>query len=155
MEIREAMLATQPGAGILHVGPFDTLGADFDRLGGWMARHMADLRGAPRCVYLDDPQQTSVDELRTWVVAPVSDSLVLTDDDRPVVPCPLDGGRHLVGVHRGSYDGLAAAWSEFMSAIAASGHGMDESRPCFEVYLSDPRTTPEDEIVTELYWPIV
>jgi AraC family transcriptional regulator len=154
MEIREGTLAAQPGAGILHVGRFDTLGADFDRLGGWMAGHMADLRGAPRCVYLDDPQQTPADELRTWVVVPVSDSLVLTDDDLPVVPCPQDGGRYLVGMHQGSYDGLAAAWSQFMAAVASSGSATDGSRPCLEVYLSDPRTTPEDQYLTELYWPI-
>lgn len=154
MDTRVVTEPEQPGAGILHVGPFDTIGADYERLGAWMAGHPSVVRGAPRSVYLDDPDQTPAEELRTWVVVPVSETVVLSEQDAPVVSFDLVGGSYLVGVHRGSYAGLGGAWSQFMAALEAGGHRMDESRPSFEVYLSDPSATPEDELLTELYQPI-
>lgn len=154
METRVVTMPDQSGAGILHVGPFDSLGADFDRLGAWMSQHRADLRGAPRCVYLDDPQATPAEQLRTWVAVPVADSLVLIDQDSPVVACPFPGGQYLVGVHRGSYAGLAGAWAQLIAVMASGGHQPDWTRPGSEIYLSDPSTTPEDELLTELYQPI-
>ncbi len=141
------------GVGILHVGAYDTLGAAFDRLGAWMMAHQGELRGAPRAVYVDDAQ-TPPDRLRTWVAVPVSEDLVLSGHDDPVRPCALPGGRHVRGVHRGAYEGLATAWPSFMDAIEASGQELDGSRPCSEVYVSNPGETAEEDLVTELYQPI-
>lgn len=62
----------------------------------------------------------------------------------------LPGGTYAVYRHTGPYSGLVQAWARFrevMGGFFSGPHG----GPCFEVYVSDPETTPECELVTELY----
>lgn len=57
-------------------------------------------------------------------------------------------------VHQGSYDNLGNAWSTAMSYQRYKKHKPLKKQYCFELYPSDPETTPEKEIVTEIYVPI-
>jgi len=135
-------------AGLVHVGPYSSLGESFDRLGAWMGVHLEHLRGAPLAVYLDHPDHTPPDQLRTLVLVPVDAAVEVGDG--PVERFEVAGGRYLVGVHRGGYEGLGAAWGELAEAVRAGGHAPDPSRPGYEVYVSDPSSTPVDELRTEL-----
>jgi DNA gyrase inhibitor GyrI len=56
--------------------------------------------------------------------------------------------------HHGSYAGLGDAWQEFMAAVATDGLAPDWSRPFFEVYVNEPGTVPDDELITELHQPV-
>jgi effector-binding domain-containing protein len=55
-------------------------------------------------------------------------------------------------LHRGSYDGLSAAWRALNRWVEASGRR--PSGPPREVYLSDPRTSAAEDLRTELVIPL-
>lgn len=57
-------------------------------------------------------------------------------------------------IHQGSYRHLGNAWSTAMSYQRYKKLKPLKAQPCFEVYSSDPESTPEKEIVTEIYIPI-
>ena len=58
-------------ASIVHVGPYDSLGAAYAALHGWIDEHHLVVTGAPREVYLSPPD-TAPGEIRTVVEFPVS-----------------------------------------------------------------------------------
>lgn len=61
-------------------------------------------------------------------------------------------GRVARFVHEGPYDGLAETYAKIAEYMAASGlKGHD--RP-WEEYITDPETTPPEELITYIYWPI-
>jgi effector-binding domain-containing protein len=57
---------------LLHVGPYDTVGAAYDTLTEWIGGHDLAVAGPPREVYLSEPD-TPPDETRTIVEFPVSE----------------------------------------------------------------------------------
>lgn len=56
--------------------------------------------------------------------------------------------------HTGRYDFIGNGWTIAMSHMRAGKHRMIKKRPSLEVYLNDPETTPEAELVTEIYVPV-
>ncbi len=153
MEITLVDIPERQAAAVLHVGPFDGIGAAFARVGAWAQANSGLVTGEPLALYLDDPQRTAPDELRSYAAVPISSDAAL-DSSGEVEAIALAGGRYAVATHRGSYAGLAAAWQEFMAAVPADGQRPDWSRPCFEVYANMPGMVPDEDLVTELYQPI-
>jgi len=153
MEIAIVDVPDGQAAASLHVGPYSSIGDAFDRLGDWAQANAGHVTGPPLALYLNDPQTTPPDELRSYAAVPVT-------QDAPVDPTgaiervPLAGGRYAVVAHHGSYAGLGQAWQELMVAVAADGLRPDWSRPCFEVYVNEPGSVPDDELITELHQPI-
>lgn len=66
----------------------------------------------------------------------------------------ISEGRYAVYMHKGSYSGLFAAYQKiFRDWLPTSGERLCD-KPCFEKYLSDCQTTPEDELLTEIHIPL-
>lgn len=67
----------------------------------------------------------------------------------------IAGGVHAVLTHKGSYSGLIAAIRS-LKGIGDSEQSLsvDPTRPLIEIYRTDPRTTPEDELMTDLCLPV-
>lgn len=68
-----------------------------------------------------------------------------------VEPSELPPGPVAVTVHLGPYEGLGAAYAALEAWLAE--HGKVASGPPWEVYFSDPNTTPPAEWRTEVYQP--
>jgi effector-binding domain-containing protein len=60
-------------ATLLHVGPYDTVGAAYGTLAAWIGSHGLAMAGPPREVYLSEPE-TPPDQVRTIVEWPVSET---------------------------------------------------------------------------------
>jgi effector-binding domain-containing protein len=72
-------LADLPGgtfASVVHVGPYDSVGAAYDELQDWIAGHGHVIAGPPREVYLSPPS-TPPAEIRTIVEFPVTPATAL------------------------------------------------------------------------------
>lgn len=82
--------------------------------------------------------------------APITGRIVLTDPEMEVTTLP--GGKCLSLIHKGSYTKLHEAWSrigayaEEREFVSCGYHR--------EMYLTDPDTVPEEELLTELQIPI-
>lgn len=154
MEITVVSLPGGRSAAAMHVGPFQDLGRTFQVVGTWAQAHLSDLTGPPRVIYHDDPQATPPEELRSFVAVPVSEDAVI-DESAGVQEYTLPAGSYATTAHVGPYTRLASTWEQFMVRTGAGGLPLDPSRPFFEVYISDPDATPEAELATELFLPVV
>lgn len=137
-----------------HTGPYNQIGPVFGKLMGWMQANGVTQTGPGLAISHDDPETTPADQLRSDACAIVANDF--TTDDPTVAVIDLPGGRYAVTTHLGAYSGLGATWSQFMGAwFPASGHTIDISRPCFEVYVNDCNAVPVEEVRTDLYVPVL
>jgi effector-binding domain-containing protein len=72
--------------------------------------------------------------------------------DSPVRMGETYGGRVVRAVHVGPYTSLAATYEK--AQAFATAHGLEHNGRSWEVFVSDPGNTPEDELVTEIYYPV-
>lgn len=83
------------------------------------------------------------------VVIPVEDEV----EDTAEVKCyELPGGTMAKVLHKGPYGKCMAAYEKLFGWIAANGKNI--AGPTREIYLNDPRQTPPEELLTEIYAPI-
>lgn len=132
-------------------------GANSDTLGGCMAE-MEFIN-----MYYDNPTQTVPDECRVDVCmvatneknSEIINALPMNGDiQRTVIP----GGRYMVFVHRGSYKNLCDAYSYIYCKYLPTGEVIDDSEArggIFEKYINNPETTKEEDLLTEIWIPIV
>ncbi len=98
--------------------------------------------GAPMAIYYsEDFNPASSDIELAWPVAPG------TKDSRMMA-----GGRCATTMHKGTYSKLNASYAGIVEWIEANGYNIAGAP--FEVYLNDPKDTPEDDLMTELFFPI-
>lgn len=57
-------------------------------------------------------------------------------------------------VHTGAYRHLGNAWATLMGEARAKKLKPNKRQPPFEIYLNDPDTTDETELITEIYLPL-
>ena len=100
----------------------------------------------------DNPSVTDVDELRC--------DACISWDDKSVEPVgeilskTIAGRKYAMFLHKGSYDGLKATYSQIGDWIVESGV-MLRDEPMFEKYLNrDPRRTKPENLRTEIYVPL-
>ena len=103
------------------------------------------------CVSYDDPKITEASLQRSEV------SLAIHKPAHPEgeVSCKtLAGGKYVVFFYQGSYSHLSAVYDAAMGWVIDSEYEVREE-PTFEKYLNDSRRTPEENLKTEVYIPII
>jgi len=83
------------------------------------------------------------------VAVPVSGEVQGTDD---VMAYELPGGRMARIVHQGPYEAAGPSYEKLFAWLKENGREI--TGPTREVYVSDPRTTPPDQLITEIYAPL-
>jgi AraC family transcriptional regulator len=141
-------------AALSHRGPYNTIGAAFDRLGGLAGP--AGLFAHPGAltvgIYYDDPATVPAAQLRSDAGVIVPQGVTLPSGLHEVL---LPAGRWARTLHRGSYAGLGDAWQRLLGQwLPHSGHRMKSSGECFELYLNHPGNARDDELQTLLYAPL-
>jgi len=153
MDVVIETMPTRRLATVRHVGPYSQIGEAFHRLGTLAAAGGLYAHVDPRMLglYHDDPETTSAAELR-------SDAALVVRDDVPLpaglVEVILPAGRYARSTHRGAYSALGDAWARLMGTwLPGSGYRVGAG-PSYECYVTDPRTTPTEDLQTDLYLPI-
>lgn len=98
--------------------------------------------GAPMAIYYSEDFNPASSDIE--VAMPVAPG---TNDART-----LAGGRFASALHKGTYSKLNASYSGIVEWIEANNYKI--AGPPFEVYLNDPKDTAEDDLRTELFFPI-
>jgi DNA gyrase inhibitor GyrI len=57
-------------------------------------------------------------------------------------------------VHVGAHAGLPTAWKVFGSRLADAGHHVLRDQPAFEIYVNQVDGVAEEDLRTELHFPL-
>jgi len=152
MEVQD--LSSLRVAAVRHVGPYPGLGPSFEKVCGWAGQNSLFGPGTRVIgVFHDDPQSTAAAELRSDACITVGDS-VQSDADAGIEVTEIVGGRYAVGILKGPYEGLQAAYTWIYSEwLPNSGH-TEAHAPSYEVYLNDAASTPPAELLTAIHVPL-
>ena len=142
---------------VRHVGPYAGQPQVFADLFGRLMR-WAGPRGLIRppesrilTVYHDDPSVTEESKLRV-------DGCITVPEDTPVEgeigKTSVPGGRFAVAHFELRDDEYSKAWELVMGGwMPESGYQPDD-RPCYELYLNDPKEHPEGKCVVDICVPV-
>lgn len=103
--------------------------------------------GAPLTIFYRFPDEQTAGEIAMCV--PVSSDARLSE---PLERIELSGGAVASIVHAGSYQEMAVAYTGIAQWIHDRGHQI--VGPVREIYLNNPADVTEDELLTEIQWPI-
>ena len=153
----DVRIETRPARRLLaieHRGHYMAIGEVFGRLAALAeAGRLAAAGAASIGIYYDDPDTVPTAQLRSHACVEVRDAV--TEAPQGCVFLTLDGGEMAVATHRGPYERLPDTYRELYSHwLPASGREA-ANRPCHEVYVSDLATTPEADLITEIWLPLV
>ncbi len=126
---------------------FDDIPAGFDEVMEFLLKAGVDPVGAPFTVYHEVTDADTPGDVAMCV--PVAEAIE-TNDRTEIVELPA--GAAAAVVHRGGYEDLSASYNAVASWIHERGHRV--VGPQREVYLNSPADTVEDDLLTEILFPI-
>lgn len=137
---------------VRHLGPYSSCHPAWEKLCAWGVRK--GLFG-PQTTFLginwDDPDSTPPEEIRYDACFTVPDNVQAEDgvDIRYVGGC-----KHATIVHLGPFDRLESTYRKLYAAILDRDNLTIGEKPSLEIYRTDPKTTPPEKLVTEIYVPL-
>ena len=150
MEVRIETFGDIEVARVRHTGPYNEVGACFERLFEWAATTGA-RPGRVLTLSYDDPDTVESQSLR-------SDACI--EIHTAASPPPgisidkIEAGRYAVYTHRGSYDGISEGYKRLLGMwLPQSGEELDD-RPCMEIYRNTPLDTAPAQLLTDLCLPL-
>jgi len=153
MDVTIETLPARRLATVRHLGPYPQIAEAFHRLGTIAAEDGLYARVDPPmlALYHDDPETAPPADLRSDAALVVRDGVELPPGLSEVT---LSAGRYAKASHRGAYSGLGNAWARLMGEwLPRSGFRVGAG-PSYEVYVTDPRITATEDLVTDLYVPL-
>ena len=151
----DVSITTEPArriAGIAHRGDYQHISRAFETLGATLgARGAGALMQEMVGVYYEDARSVEPKELRAHAGAVVPDSFEIT---APLEEVHLPAGDYAVLRYRGPYASIQSAYDYFLGAwLEQSGRDPAEA-PVFERYLNTPKTTPPQDLLTDICLPL-
>jgi AraC family transcriptional regulator len=153
MDVTIETLPARRLATVRHLGPYPRIAEAFHRLGTIAAEHGLYAHVAPQmlALYHDDPETTPPAELRSDAALVVRDGVELPAG---LSELRLPAGRYARASHRGAYSGLGDAWARLMGEWLPHSGFRVGAGPSYEVYVTNPRSTATEDLVTDLCVPL-
>ena len=127
---------------------FETITNSFKTVNGAMAKLGLKANGAPMTIY------TATDDtgFQFQAAVPVAQAPATMPAGSEIVVGKSPAGKALKFVHRGSYDAMDTTYEAITNYLDEK---QLEAKDLFvEQYMKDPITTPEDDLVIEVYVPL-
>lgn len=148
--VRVLMVAGESGTGTEEIGR--ALADAYGAITAWMSAQGLRQAGQPLAIAVDAGDSARyrfeaaipVDELALQAVDPA-----LLDAAGPVRPGWTPGGAAVRVVHTGAYDRLGESYERLAAWMAV--HGLERGDRSWEVYVSDPASTPESQWITHIF----
>lgn len=137
---------------IRHVGNYSEIGQAFSRLARWAGpRGLTQENAHMLAIYHDNPDVTPVEKLRADACITVPEG---TKVNRDIGLATLPGGTYAAAYVEIDDTQYGEAWNRLFSDwLPESGYQPDD-RPCYELYLNDPRTHPQNKHILEICEPV-
>lgn len=127
------------------IGP--AMGSALGEVWAFMERHGVAPTGSALAVYYD----YAPDKMRFRAGFAI-DRDDMAAAEHPIKADVTPAGRTVQGTHRGSYTKLRESYGQMHGFVKENG--LEFTAPTWEVYLNDPSTVPEEQLLTELYQSI-
>lgn len=134
-------------------GPYSNLATAWPEFMGW-AQEKGLFREGMKAITIYQKTCNDVEsdeDLVTDIAFSVPDDFTDTDGHEIT---QLPQGDCAVGTHKGSYADLGDSWQKAWAAAKESGYADRCGAPGWELYVSNPNETPEEECLTDLYIPL-
>lgn len=153
MEVRIETIEPANVIFVRHTGPYENCDTAWDTLCAWaFPKGLCQIETKYIGVCHDDPQVTPPDKIRY-------DACITIDNDVEIESNigkqTIAGGRYAIITHKGPYNTIENAYAQFMGQWLPQSGKQLRDVPCFEVYLNDPDKTPPEELLTDMYLPLV
>jgi len=150
MEIVEKKLGKRQVAYITYKGSYDEVPVLMGEIVGFiMARGMR-IMGPPFGIYFNSPHEVPVEKLMYEVGMPFAGD---AEEEGRVKIKTVPEQLVLSTVYKGPYSECGTAIG--VIAQHAYNNGYEIIGPPMEIYISDPNETPENELITEICFPVM
>lgn len=151
MTFETVTAVSQPMLFVTHTAPMAEVGAvmgkAFGTLGAFIGRNRIEVAGPPLALYRDH----AAGSVTMDVGFPVPQS-ALAKASGEIKQGVTPAGKALKAVHVGPYETLRDTYAAVEAELKQRGLPMPQTS--WEVYLTEPGTTPPAEMRTEIYMPI-
>jgi AraC family transcriptional regulator len=152
MQVRMETVAPMRVAFMRYVGPFNGIGATWEKLLSWAGpRGLLGPQTKFLAVWYDDPEVTAPEKLRGDACFTVDERFTPQGE---VGAQEVGGGEFAITTHRGPYDTLGDTYARLFGEWLPQSGREPRPVPSFEVYLNNPRTTPPEGLLTDIYVPL-
>ena len=135
-------------------GPYSQIGETFNRLYATIVEKGLVPAGPPVGFYYNTPGQVPDEQLYWELCSPVAGEVsVGGPDEKGFGIKQLEPVQVAATIHKGSFENVGDTYGALAGWIAENGYQVNG--PGEEVYLSDPGTTPPEELTTEVRFPVV
>lgn len=142
---------------VRHIGPYkgdsELFGALFARLMNWMAPRELMSQPDLKCmaVYHDNPDITDPDKLRISLCMTIPPQ---TPVDGEIGKMTIPGGKYAVGHFELDANQFEAAWNTLCAEWLPESGFQPDDRPCFEMFLNDPKQHPQGKHLVDIHIPV-
>lgn len=153
MDVKIEKIASMKVAAVRHVGPYTDCGSAWEKLGAW-----ATPKGliGPDTIMLgvcyDDPKTTPPEKIRYDACMSIKGNV---ETQPPVTKQEIAGGEYATYRHKGPYAGLAAAYEMVYGQWLPQSGRRYKDAPCFEIYRNCPTKTAPEDLITDIYVPLI
>jgi AraC family transcriptional regulator len=151
-EVRVEELPAMRVAFLRHVGPYDEVGAAWERLCAW-AGSRGLFKSAPLMIGIvyDDPEITAPDKVRYDAALVVSGEIAAEGD---IGAQQVGGGKYAVATHRGPHQRVSETYVRVCGEwLPHSGRELLPA-PALEFYRNSPQNTRPEDLLTDIYLPL-
>lgn len=150
MEIVEKKLGKRQVAYITYKGSYEEVPVLMGEIVGFIMAKGLQIMGPPFGIYFNSPQEVPVEELMYEVGMPFAGE---AEEEGRIKTKTLTEQLVLSTVYKGPYSECGTA----IGALAqhAYKNGYEIIGPPMEIYISDPNETPENELITEMCFPVM
>jgi effector-binding domain-containing protein len=145
----QTILYVKSGSGDGSDDPGQSLAAAYQEIGAFMAEHGIEMTAQPMAITRIHDDSSYDVEAAIPVRLESPGGLEGADPAGRVRIGQSPAGRALRVIHHGPYESMAPSYEKL--AAWAAAHGVSEGGISWEQYISDPRETPADDLVTHIY----
>jgi effector-binding domain-containing protein len=150
MEIELKTVKEHQVASISHTGPVEEMGEIIGELAGWIIQKGLKITQPPFVVYYTSPMEVPPERMQYEVGIPFQGN---TNGDERVKIKIMPKHKILSAIHKGSYAEIGSVYAEMMQYLIESGYEMIGAPR--EVYINFPDEVPDNELLTEITFPVV
>ena len=134
-------------------GPYSQIPEAMGKLFGWIGQKGYIPAGPPSGVYFNSPMEVAEEELLWEIRCPVSAETPSSEPDaRGFGVKKQPSAQVATAIHKGPFHEVGRTYGAIMAWMNENGYQI--AGPPKEIYLSDPSSTPPEELLTEIWIPV-